>query len=166
MSAAVKAIPDGFHSVNVYLIVPNAVEALEFYGRAFGAEQVSRMAGPDGVSTMHAEMRIGDTNVMLSDENPALGCKSPATLGGSPVSMYLYVQDADEAFQRAVDAGCQVKQPLMDAFWGDRYGNVTDPYGHSWGIGTHKEDVSPEELNRRAKEYFASMGGAACAESP
>ena len=155
---AVKAVPDGFNTVNVYLVVKNAVEALEFYQKAFGAEAGERMPGPDGKSTMHAEMRIGNSTIMLTDENPKWEMKSPSTLGGSPASIHLYVKDADKMFKRAVDAGCTAMMPIMDAFWGDRYGKVIDPYGYQWGIATHKENLSPEEMGRRAAEFFANMG--------
>jgi len=155
---AVKSRPDGFNTVSVYLVVKNAVEALEFYQKAFGAEVGARMPGPDGKSTMHAEMRIGNSKVMLTDENPQWGMKSPTTLGGSPASLHVYVDDADKFFNRAVEAGCTVTAPIMDAFWGDRYGKVADPFGHHWGIATHKEDVRPEEMGRRAAEFFANMG--------
>jgi uncharacterized glyoxalase superfamily protein PhnB len=156
--AKVKAVPEGFNSVSSSLIVPNCVEALEFYKKALGAEILFRMPGPDGKSTMHAEMRLGNSTVMLSDENPQWGAKSPKTLGGSPVTLHLYVDDADSVYQRAVAAGCTVAMPIMDAFWGDRYGKVKDPFGHEWGIGTHKEDLSPEEMDKRAKAAFAAMG--------
>jgi PhnB protein len=155
---SVKPIPDGFNSVSAYLVVPNAAEALEFYQRAFGAETIARMAGPDGKSTLHAEMRIGNSGVMLAEENERWGSKSPRTLGGTPVSLHIYCEDVDALFHRAVAAGCTVTYPVMDAFWGDRYGKVTDPYGHIWGIATHKEDVSPEECSRRAAAWFSSMG--------
>jgi len=155
---AVKPVPECFNTVNVYLVVKNAVEALEFYQKAFGAEAGARMAGPDGKSTMHAEMRIGNSTVMLTDENPQWEMKSPETLGGSPVSLHLYVDDADKLFNRAVQAGCEVKAPMMDAFWGDRYGKVADPFGHQWGLATHKEDLTEQEIGKRAAEWFANMG--------
>ena len=153
----VKPIPDRFNTVSVYLIVPNSVEALEFYARAFGAETISRMAGQDGSSTLHAEIGIGDSTVMLTDENPQWNLKSPGSLGGCSASVHLYVEDVDAAFERAVDAGCQVLAPVEDMFWGDRYGKVADPFGHHWGIATHKEDVPEEELGQRAAEFFANM---------
>lgn len=155
---AVKPVPEGFNTVSAYLVVRNAVEALEFYQKAFGAEPGMRMPGPDGKSTMHAEMRIGDSTVMLTDENPQWQMKSPQTLGGSPSSLHIYVHDVDKYFNRAVEAGCEITAPLMDAFWGDRYGKVMDPFGHQWGIATHKEDLSGEEIGRRAAEFFANMG--------
>jgi len=160
-----KPIPDGFNTVSVYLVVENAVEAIEFYQKAFGAEPGPRMPGPDGSSTMHAEIHIGNSAVMLTDENPQWGMKSPATLGGSPCTLHLYVEDVDAMFARAIAAGCTVRAPLMDAFWGDRYGKLMDPFGHEWGIATHKEDVPPDEMARRAQEWFAAMGGPDCPQS-
>ena len=154
---AVKPVPDGFNTVSTYLVVKNSVKALEFYQKAFGAEAGLRMPGPDGNSTIHAEMRIGDSTVLLGDENPQWGMKAPQTLGGSPSSLHLYVDDADKLFNRAVEAGCEVKAPMMDAFWGDRYGKVVDPFGHEWGIATHKEDLNDEEMGKKAAEFFASM---------
>ena len=160
----VKPIPDGFNTVSTYLVVKSATEALSFYQKAFGAEAGHRMPGPDGESTMHAEMRIGNSTVMLTDENPQWNMKSPQTLGGTPVSLHVYVNDVDAFFARAVEAGCEVQAPLMDAFWGDRYAKLQDPYGHVWGVATHKEDLSPEEMGRRAAEFFKSMGpGGDCA---
>ncbi len=155
----VKPIPDGFHTLNAYLIVPDALEAIDFYARAFGATAGDHMPGPGGKGTMHAEIRIGDSTLMLSDENPQWGSQAPATLGGSPVSLHLYVEDADALFHRAVEAGCSVEFPIDDTFWGDRYAKVKDPYGHQWGIATHKEDVPPEEMARRAEAFFASLAG-------
>ncbi len=156
---AVKSVPDGYNTVSTYLIVKNAGKALKFYQKAFGAEAGVQMKGPDGESTMHAEMKIGNSMVMLTDENPQWEMKSPETLGGIASSLHLYVDDADKAFSRAIEAGCTVKAPLMDAFWGDRYGKVTDPFGHEWGIATHKEDLSVEEMGKRATEFFSNMGG-------
>jgi len=154
-----KPIPEGFNTVSAYLIVKDAKEAMGFYQKAFGAEKCTHMPGPGGQGTLHAEMRIGDSAVMLTDENPQWEMKSPTTLGGVASSLHLYVDDADKAFQRALDAGCTVKAPLMDAFWGDRYGKVTDPYGHEWGIATHVEDVAPEEMGKRAAAFFSQMSG-------
>jgi uncharacterized glyoxalase superfamily protein PhnB len=157
MAGQVKPIPDKFNTVSAYLVVPNCVEALEFYTRAFGAETVYRMPGPDGRTTVHAEMRIGDSTIMLMDENPQWQKKSALTMGGSPVSLHLYVNDADASFRRATQAGCKIEMPLQDMFWGDRYGKVADPFGLTWGIATHKEDVSEAELKKRAAAFFASM---------
>ena len=154
-----KPIPEGYNSVSTYLIVKNSADALEFYQKAFGAEGGACMKTPDGRSTLHAEMRIGNSMVMLTDENPQWNMKAPETLGGTASSLHLYVEDADKAYQRAIDAGCEPEAPLMDAFWGDRYGKVKDPYGHSWGIATHVEDVPVEEMEARAKAWFAQMAG-------
>ncbi len=152
-------IPEGFNTVSTYLIVKDAKKALDFYQKALGAEAGVHMPGPGGQGTMHAEMRIGNSTVMLTDENPQWEMKAPETLGGSPASLHLYVEDVDKAFKRAVDAGCEVVAPLMDAFWGDRYGKVKDPYGHQWGFATHVEDVPPEEMGKRAEAWFAEMAG-------
>lgn len=160
-----QPIPEGFNTISAYLVVPNAVEALQFYQKALGAEPGMRMPGPAGEnSTMHAEMRIGNSTVMLTDENPQWGSKSPKTLGGSPVSLHVYVNDADALFNRALAAGCEVQYPLNDTFWGDRYGKVLDPYGHSWGIATHKEDVPPEEMAKRAQEWMSQAAGGEASE--
>ncbi len=154
-----QGIPEGFNTVSVYMIVKDAKKAIDFYQKAFGAEAGVHMPGPGGQGTMHAELRIGNSTVMLTDENPQWGMKSPSTLGGTATGLHLYVDDADKAFQRAIDAGCTVKAPLMDAFWGDRFGKVTDPYGHEWGIATHIEDVAPEDMAKRAAAFFAEMAG-------
>ena len=151
---AVRAVPEGFHTVSVYLNVPNAVEAIAFYEKAFGAKLVMRMPGPDGRSTMHAEIMIGDCIVMLTDENPQFGVKSPKSLGGTSCSVHLYVEDCDATFNRAIQAGCQMLNPMMDAFWGDRFGKLGDPFGHVWSVATHKEDVSAEEIGRRAADWM------------
>jgi PhnB protein len=153
----VSPIPRGFNTVSAYLVVPNSEEALKFYANALGAKSGLRMTGPDGHSTAHAEMTIGDSTVMLTDENPTWGAKSPASLGGSPSSLHLYVKDADKWFQRAVAAGCTVVMPIDDVFWGDRYGRVKDPYGHEWAFATRKENLSEKELRRRRDEYMAKM---------
>jgi PhnB protein len=146
----VQPIPAGYHSVTPGLTVHNAAEAIEFYKRAFGAEELCRMPTPDGQRIMHAEIQIGDSHLMLGDEFPDMGCRAPRSLGGTPVSLHLYVEDADAVFQRAIEAGATVSMPIMDAFWGDRYGKLADPFGHEWGIATHQEDISDEELQRRA----------------
>jgi uncharacterized glyoxalase superfamily protein PhnB len=154
----VKAIPDRCHSVNAYLVVDDAEEALDFYSKAFGAHSLSRMPGPDGKGTLHAEMVIGDSTVMLADEYPQMNLKSPKSLGGNCASLHIYVDDADSLFDQAVDAGCEVLHPMSDAFWGDRYGKVSDPFGHHWGIATHVEDLSEEEMAARAQAMFAHLG--------
>jgi len=149
-----NSVPEGFHTVTAYLIVPNAVDALSLYSRAFDAHEIYRLPGPGGQGTLHAEMQIGDSRVMLSDENPEWNARSPNTLGGTPVTLHLYVEDADAVFEQALTAGCSVNMPLADMFWGDRYGKVMDPFGHIWGIATHKEDVPPEEMASRAAKMF------------
>lgn len=156
---AVNPIPDGFNTVSSYIVVGDADKAIEFYGKAFGARPGTLLRMPDG-SLLHAELTIGNSKVMITAENLDWEMKSARTLGGSPITMHLYVEDVDAAFQRAVDAGCKVAAPLMDAFWGDRYGKVLDPFGIQWGIATHKEDLDPEELGRRAAEWFGAIAGA------
>ena len=154
-----KSTPAGYHSVTPSIIVPDAAQAIDFYTRAFGAEEVSRVPGPDG-SIMHAEIRIGDSIVMLGEENEQWGTKSPLSTNGNPGSLHIYVPDADAAFARAVGAGATVRYPLEDAFWGDRYGKVADPFGHEWGIATHVKDLSPEEMQRAADEWMAKAAQA------
>src|SRR5262249_35993778 len=138
-----------------HLVVKFCAQAIDFYRRAFGAVEVMRMPGPDGFSIGHAEMKIGDSLIYLVDEG--MGNKSPQTLGGTPVSIHLYVEDADAVFKQAVEAGAEAKMPLSDMFWGDRFGMIADPFGHQWSIATHKEDVPPEEMARRAEAFFAKM---------
>jgi len=144
----VKAIPDGYYSLTPYLVIKGAAEAIEFYKKAFGAEEVMVMPGPGG-AVMHAEVKIGNTMLMLSDENPERGFLSPKTRGGATSSVLFYTDDVDAVFKKAVAAGAKQDQPPTDMFWGDRMGNVTDPFGHAWGIATHKEDVSPDEMQKR-----------------
>ncbi|HEX3157421.1 MAG TPA: VOC family protein [Gemmatimonadaceae bacterium] len=153
---ATNSTPAGYHSITPSIIVRDAPGAIEFYKRAFGAEEVSRMLGPGG-AIMHAEIRIGDSLVMLGEENVDWGMLSPLSTKGNPSSLHLYVPDVDAAFARALDAGATVRYPLEDAFWGDRYGKVTDPYGHEWGIATHVKDMSPEEMERAGAEWMAQM---------
>lgn len=153
---AVNAIPEGFRSVNAYLIVDDAAKAIDFYGRAFGAQELYRlpMKGPDGREKVgHAEIRIGDTQLMLSDEWPEMGALGPNSRGGATSSFVVYGPDADAAWQRAVDAGAQPERPVKDEFWGDRMGTVVDPFGHKWTLGTHVRDVSPEEMQRAMAEW-------------
>jgi PhnB protein len=153
---SVKAIPAGYQSVTPAIIVRGADDAIDFYKRAFGAEEIHIMRGPDG-GVAHAEIRIGDSMIMLGEENPAWGTKSPLSTNGTPSSLHLYVDNADAAFDRAVKAGATVSQPLEDAFWGDRYGKITDPFGHSWGIATHIKDMTPEEMQKAGEEWMAQM---------
>ena len=147
---AVKPIPEGYHSVTPYLIIKGAGDAIEFYKKAFGATELFRFSAPDG-KVGHAEIKVGDSPIMLADEYPDMGYKGPQTLGGSPVSLMIYVEDVDVVFNRAVDAGATVKEAVTDKFYGDRIGSVVDPFGHVWHVSTHKEDVSIEEMQRRAK---------------
>ncbi|HET8541549.1 MAG TPA: VOC family protein [Anaeromyxobacter sp.] len=144
----VKPVPDGYHSLTPYLIVNGAPRAIEFYVRAFGAAELMRMPEPGG-RIGHAELRIGDSIVMLADEHPEIGALGPETIGGSPVTLLLYVQDVDATVARAVSAGARLTRPVANQFYGDRSGAVTDPFGHVWFVATHVEDVSPDELERR-----------------
>jgi PhnB protein len=155
-AAKVSPVPKGYRTVTTYMTVGDGAAALDFYTKAFGAKVTQRMPGPGG-KLMHAEFRVGDSIVMLSDEFPQGGTKSPLTLHGSSGSLFLYVPNVDVAFKRAVDAGCQVTMPLMDMFWGDRFGRVIDPFGHHWGLASHKEDVSPAEIKRRTSVAMSQM---------
>jgi PhnB protein len=146
---AVKAIPEGYRSVTPYLIVRGAARALEFYARAFGAKELFRMAQPDG-RIGHAEIQLGDSRVMLADEHPEVGARSPQTVGGTPVQILLYVEDVDATVAQAVAAGAQLTRPVANQFYGDRTGGLTDPFGHHWYVATHVEDVPEDELARRA----------------
>ena len=148
---AVKRVPDGFHRVTAHLTVKNAAEMIEFYKKAFGAVEKGRAPGPDGKTIMHAAIQIGDSFVFLNDEFPDMGAFSPLTSKNASVTLHLYVEDADKQFQQAVAAGAQVVMPLADQFWGDRYGKLTDPFGHTWGLASHIEDVSEEEQRRRVE---------------
>ncbi|MEP7335408.1 MAG: VOC family protein [Actinomycetota bacterium] len=151
-----KAIPDGYHSVTPYLAVDDAAAAIDFYARAFGATERYLMPAPDG-KVAHAELEIGDSLVMLSDGFPGAQDKTPKELGGTTVAMFLYVEDVDALYAQAVEAGATSTQEPEDMFWGDRFARVTDPYGHSWQLATHVEDVTPEEMERRSQEAMASM---------
>lgn len=157
LNVAVKPIPEGYHTITPFLTVRGADRAIDFYRRAFGAEELGRMHGPDGKTVMHAELKIGNSRFFLCDEVPGMDCRSPETLGGSPTGIYLYVRDVDAAFRRAVDAGANVKRPLEDMFWGDRTGSVLDPFGYTWDLATRREEVSPEEMKRRGEEFFKRM---------
>lgn len=159
MAGKVKPIPEGYRSVTPYLILNDTAKALEFYKKAFGAEEIFRMPGPGG-KIMHAEMKIGDSMLMLADEFPDYGSKSAKTLGGSPVGIFLYVPDVDATFQQAVAAGATETMPLENMFWGDRYGKLVDPFGHNWHLATHVEDVAPEEMEKRAAAAFGKSAGA------
>lgn len=150
---AVKAKPEGYHTATPYLIVQKGTEAIEFYKRAFGAQELFRLSAPDG-AVGHAEIQIGDSRIMLADEMPGSEFRSPKTVGGSPVSIMLYVEDVDDRFVKATRAGARAIRPVQDQFYGDRSGTLEDPYGHVWTIATHKEDVSPEEIDKRARALF------------
>jgi uncharacterized glyoxalase superfamily protein PhnB len=154
---ATHTAPREYHTITPSLIVRGAAKAIEFYAAAFGAQERMRMTGPDGRHVMHAELKIGDSFVFLSDEFPDMGCRSPESLGGTASALHLNVEDVDAAFQRAVSAGATVRMPVADMFWGDRYGKVVDPFGHEWGLATHKEDLSQEQIRKRAADYFAGM---------
>jgi uncharacterized glyoxalase superfamily protein PhnB len=147
MSTKTKTIPDGMTAVTPHLICAGAADAIEFYKQAFNAVEEGRMPGPDG-KLMHASVRIGGAAVMLVDENAEWGCLGPKTLKGSPVTIHLYVDDADATVAQAVKAGAKILMPLSDMFWGDRYGKIEDPFGHQWSVGTHQRDVSPEEMQQ------------------
>jgi PhnB protein len=151
---AVKKIPEGYHAVTPYLAVKGAAAAIAFYEKAFDAKELFR-APAQGGTIAHAEIQIGDSKVMLSDQAPDMGAKSPQTLGGSPVSLMLYVEDVDATVKRAIDAGAKPTRPVENQFYGDRSGGLTDPFGHSWWVATHVEDVPPDELERRMKAAFA-----------
>ena len=153
---AVKPIPEGYHTVSPYLAVDDAEKAIEYYKKAFGAEETVRMNGPDG-RIGHAELKIGDSHIMLSDPFPQSSTKPPTELGGTSASIFMYVQDVDAVVQKAVDQGATVTMEVEDQFWGDRFGSITDPFGHNWSIATHVEDLTPEEIEERGKVAMAAM---------
>ena len=155
---AVRPIPEGYHTLTPYLAVEDAARAIEFYKDAFGAEEIHRMPGPDG-SIAHAELQIGDSKLMLSDPFPQSNVRPPSERGGPTASVFMYVDDADAVFEQAQTAGATVSMPLEDMFWGDRFGSLTDPFGHIWSIATHKEDLSEEEMAERSKAAMAEMAG-------
>ena len=156
MPRKAKPIPEGFHTLTPYLTVDNAARAIEFYQKAFGARELMRMDTPQG-KIGHAELQIGDSRLMIADEMPMAGNRSPRALGGTCSGIFIYVEDVDAAFNQAVSAGAKVEMPVADMFWGDRYGKLTDPFGHSWSLATHKEDVAPDEMARRGKEAMSKM---------
>jgi uncharacterized glyoxalase superfamily protein PhnB len=156
---AASFCPAGNHTVTPHLVLRGADKALEFYKKAFGAVEVMRMPGPDGKGVMHAEIKIGDSMVFMADEWPGMYPAAPEKLGATTVSIHLYVKDCDAMFNQAVAAGANVSMPLMNMFWGDRYGQVIDPYGHLWSIATHVEDVPPAEMGKRAAEAMKQMAG-------
>jgi PhnB protein len=153
---ATKPIPEGYQTVTPYLAVDDAAKAIEYYAKAFGAKERGRMEGPDG-KIGHAELEIGDSVVMISDPSPQASTRPPKELGGTSASVFMYVEDVDAVVKRAVDAGATITMEVADQFWGDRFGTVTDPFGHVWSIATHVEDVSPEEMAERSREAMAAM---------
>ncbi len=155
MAKQAKAIPEGYHSITPNLVVDGGARAIDFYKKAFGAEEIMRMPGPDG-RIMHAELKIGDSKLMLHDEMPDMG-RSPKAYNGSPVGFYLYVENVDEAWRRAIGAGAKEQWPLNDTFWGDRIGHVQDPFGHLWTLAQHVKDLTPEEIQKGQDEFFAQM---------
>jgi PhnB protein len=155
MAAKVKPIPDGYHTITPYLSIKGAADAIEFYKRAFGAKEVMRMAQPDG-RVGHAELQMGDSRVMLADEFPDMDFRSPHSIGGTPVTLHMYVENVDAVVEQAVAAGAKVVRPVQDQFYGDRSGTVADPYGHVWHVSTHKEDLSMEEMRKRAAAHTAA----------
>jgi PhnB protein len=157
MKSDVKPIPEGYQKITPFLTVRDAARVIEFYKEAFGAQERYRMLTPDGKWVAHAELKIGDSVFMLSDEMPGQECESPQSLGGTSVGFYVYVDDVDAVFDQAVAAGATVKRPVQEMFWGDRTGDVFDPAGHLWTLATHVEDVSPEELRTRGQEVFEKM---------
>jgi PhnB protein len=152
----VKPIPEGYHAVTPYLIIKGADQAIEFYKQAFGAVEAFRMADPSSNKIGHAEIKMRDSHLMLADEYPEMGFLGPEAVGGSPVSLLLYVDDVDATFQNAIAAGAKAVKPVEDQFYGDRSGTLRDPFGHVWTVATHKEDVSFEEMKRRAAEKFSN----------
>jgi PhnB protein len=160
---SVKPIPEGYRSVTPYLVVKDCARAIDYYKKAFGAVEKMRMDGPEG-KISHAELRIGDSMIMLSDEMPGSGMRAPQAANAPAVAIFLYVENVDKVFQQATSAGGKTEMPLADMPWGDRYGKLTDPFGHAWALATHKEDVSPQEMARRTKESMAKAAQAAHAK--
>jgi PhnB protein len=159
MPNPVRAIPEGHHTITPGLTCKNTAQAIDFYKSVFGATEIMRMPGPEG-RIMHAELRIGDSRIMLADEFPGMSC-APTPGAMSASSLFLYLENVDATFNRAVAAGAKVDMPLSNQFWGDRYGKVTDPFGHQWGLAQHVEDVAPDEMMRRSEEWTAKMAKAA-----
>ena len=156
--ARVKPIPDGYHNVTPYLFVRSAASAIDFYKSVFGATEIMRMPGSNG-KIMHAELRIGDSIVMLADENPQTGVMSPQTVGGYSVGLHVYVENVDAVIQKAVENGAKLLRPIKDQFYGDRSGSLLDPFGHMWSVATHVEDVAPEEMRRRMTATMSQAAG-------
>jgi uncharacterized glyoxalase superfamily protein PhnB len=151
-----KPIPDGYNSLTPHIVVHDALSAIDFYKQAFGAQEITRMMMPDGKTVMHAQLKLGNSMLMLASECPPMNA-SPKTRGGTSTVLHFYVEDADSTFARAVKAGAKARMPMSDQFWGDRYGQVEDPYGHIWAIATHKQDLTNEQIAANAKAMFAKM---------
>jgi PhnB protein len=151
-----KPIPDGFNTITAHLVVPDGAKAIEFYKTALGAQEQERLTSPDGKAVMHAQLKIGNSMVMLGSECPPKAM-SPKSRGGTSVVLHLYLENADAAFERAVKAGCTVRMPMGDQFWGDRYGQVEDPFGHQWSFATHKQDLTSKQIAENAKRFFEKM---------
>jgi PhnB protein len=156
MTHQIKRVPEGQHTITPHLVVKGASQAIEFYRQAFGAEEIRRVPARDGKTLMHAELKIGDSRLFLVDEFPEMGCQGPKSYGGSSVTIHLFVDDVDSFFKTALAAGAEERMPVADMFWGDRYGRLVDPFGHEWSVATHKEDLTPEELNKRAAAAFCA----------
>lgn len=154
-----KAIPEGYHSVTPILVLKDARKAIDFYKRALGGQERFVMPGPDGKGVMHAELLIGNCIIMMGEENPHEPCKSAETLGSSPVSFFVYLDNVDEAFKTAVSAGAESRMPVQEMFWGDRVGTVQDPFGYTWMLATHTRDLTPQEIEQGAKAAFGEMAG-------
>lgn len=157
MNTKVDAVPEGFHSVTPCMSLKNSLDAIAFYKKAFGAKELCVFPTPDGKRTMHAMIQIGNSILMMGDEMPEQGCNSAETLGASPVSLFFYVPNVDEAFDKAVAAGAAVTAPVADMFWGDRCGTLKDPFGYTWTIATHTQDLTPEEMQKGAEAFFSTM---------
>ncbi|HEX3233433.1 MAG TPA: VOC family protein [Gemmatimonadales bacterium] len=156
MAQKAQAIPKGYHTVTPSIVVAGAAKAIDFYKKALGAQELTRFPGPDG-KIMHAEIKVGDSIIMLTDEMPEHGSRGPRQIGGTPVSFFVYGENVDAAWKRAVDAGAKEIMPLVDQFWGDRTGCLEDPFGHHWWLAQHKEDLTPEELQQRGEQFFSQM---------
>jgi len=157
LAKAVAPVPEGYHTVTACLTVRGAGKAIGFYKKAFGAEVLDRMNGPDGKSVVHAALKIGDSRIFISDEFPGMGGRAPDTLGGTTSTFYLYVKDVDAAVRKAVEAGGTLKNPVENAFWGDRFGTIADPFGFIWDLATHVEDVPPDEMRKRGEAFMKEM---------
>ncbi len=157
LTRAVAPIPEGYHTVTATLTVRGADKAIEFYRKAFGAELLDRMTTPDGKAVVHAALKIGDSRMFLCDELPDMAARAPQSLGGTTSTVYLDVRNVDEAFRKAVSAGATVKMPVENAFWGDRFGSVADPFGYTWDLATHVEDVPPDEMKKRGEAFIKEM---------